>query len=137
MVRDRVPDPVASAPLNRGDSGYTGLGERRGLRGANLDFLPGATVDDGNEGEIEMDIAGFLNFVLTVLTFLLIGRALLSWFDPQMRTPIGKLLFDITEPLVAPVRRVIPSAGMFDLSIMVTLLLLYVLRVMIGTALSG
>lgn len=84
-----------------------------------------------------MDIAGFVNFVLTILTFILLGRALLSWFDPGMRTPVGKILFDITEPILAPVRRLMPQTGMFDLSIMVTLLLLYLLRVMLGQALAG
>ena len=43
------------------------------------------------------DLASFVNLVVTVLSFAIIGRALLSWFDPGMQTPVGRFLRDITE----------------------------------------
>jgi YggT family protein len=52
----------------------------------------------------------------TVLTFIVVGRALLSWFDPGMRTSIGQILVQITEPMLAPIRRLMPSTGVIDLS---------------------
>jgi YggT family protein len=83
-----------------------------------------------------MDLAGFLLTILNILTILLVARALFSWFDPGMTTTIGKFLKDVTEPIVAPVRQVMPPTGMLDLSIMVTMLLLIVLRQVISSALA-
>ena len=84
-----------------------------------------------------MNLASFLLTILNILTFLLIARALFSWFDPGMNSTVGKFLRDVTEPIVAPVRQVIPPMGMLDLSIMVTMLLLIVLRQLIAATLTG
>ncbi|CAN5682150.1 hypothetical protein BH24CHL8_BH24CHL8_01310 [soil metagenome] len=51
----------------------------------------------------------------------------MSWVDPQFGNPISRFLFETSEPLLAPVRRVLPQAGMFDLAPLVVLLLLGVL----------
>ncbi len=71
-----------------------------------------------------MDLVRLVNLVINVLTIALIGRALLSWFDPGMRSTVGRLLVDITEPILGPIRRNIPSVGMFDLSPIIALVLL-------------
>ena len=81
------------------------------------------------------DIAGILNLLFTVLSIAVIGRALISWFDPMMRSGISQLLVDLTEPIIAPIRRVVPSAGMFDFSPIIALILLQVLRTLITSAL--
>lgn len=70
------------------------------------------------------DLISLISFFLNILSFLIIGRALLSWFDPRMSTPIGRILHDITEPIIAPIRQVVPSLGMFDISPIVALLLI-------------
>lgn len=84
-----------------------------------------------------MDLAGLLITILNILSLLLVARALFSWFDPGFNSTVGKLLYDVTEPIVAPVRQVIPSTGGFDLSIMVTMLLLIILRQLVASALAG
>jgi YggT family protein len=84
-----------------------------------------------------MDLGSLLITILNIVSLLLVARALFSWFDPGFNSTIGKLLFDVTEPIVAPVRQVIPSSGGFDLSIMVTMLLLIILRQLVASALSG
>jgi YggT family protein len=58
------------------------------------------------------------------LTLIVIARALLSWFDPGMRSSVGKILVDITEPLLGPIRRMLPSAGGIDFSPIVLILIL-------------
>lgn len=94
--------------------------------------------NDYAEGQdSDMDLAGILLTILNILSFLLIARALFSWFDPGFTSSVGKILFDITEPVIAPIRQVLPSTGMLDLSIMVTLLLLVILRQLIASALAG
>ncbi len=70
------------------------------------------------------DLGGLVALVLRLLSFAIIGRALLSWFDPGMNSTVGRLLFDLTEPIIAPIRRVVPSIGAFDLSPIIALLLI-------------
>ena len=82
-----------------------------------------------------MDLASLLLSILNLLTILLVVRALMSWFDPGFQSAIGRFIFSITEPIVAPVRQVIPSTGMLDLSIMVTMLLIILLRQLIASTL--
>ena len=84
-----------------------------------------------------MDLASLLLSILNLLTILLVVRALMSWFDPGFQSAIGRFIFSITEPIVAPVRQVIPPTGMLDLSIMVTMLLIIVLRQLIASTLVG
>ncbi|CAA9569289.1 MAG: hypothetical protein AVDCRST_MAG87-2253 [uncultured Thermomicrobiales bacterium] len=84
-----------------------------------------------------MELAGLLIAILNIVSLLLLARALFSWFDPTFNSTVGKLLFDVTEPIIAPVRQVIPSGGGFDLSIMVTMLLLIILRQLVASALTG
>jgi YggT family protein len=74
------------------------------------------------------DIAGIINLLLTLLGFAIVGRALMSWFDPRMTSSIGRVLFEITEPIIAPIRRVVPSMGMIDISPFIALMLIYMLR---------
>jgi YggT family protein len=73
--------------------------------------------------------AGFLsNFVwllCQVLAMAIFVRALLSWI-PNLRpdNPLVKFLMDITEPILAPLRRVIPMVGMMDLSPLIAMIVL-------------
>lgn len=60
---------------------------------------------------------------ILVLVFAIIGRALCSFFmDP--RNPIFEFLVSITEPLLAPLRAIMPRMGMFDLTPMAAILIL-------------
>jgi YggT family protein len=65
-----------------------------------------------------------ISYLFNALTLLLIARALLSWFDPGMRSSVGKILVDITEPILGPIRRMIPSAGGLDFSPIIAIILL-------------
>lgn len=78
-----------------------------------------------------------LSQVLLILQIAIIARAILSWFDHGMRSPISQVLVQITEPIIAPIRRLLPSMGMMDFSPLVALLLILVLQRMLATAVSG
>ncbi len=82
-------------------------------------------------------LLSILSKILVVVQFAIIGRALFSWFDPTGRTPIGALLIRITDPIIVPIRRVLPSAGFVDFSPMVALLVIFFLRQLVGRALVG
>ena len=83
-----------------------------------------------------MLLASLLMNLLWVLEIAIVARALMSWFDRSMSNPISQLLVQITEPIIAPIRRIVPSAGMLDLSPMVAILLILVLQRMLSTALA-
>ena len=69
-------------------------------------------------------IANFLQFLFMALWALVFGRILMSWVDPQGRNRITSLLFQATEPMLAPVRRMLPQSGMMDWSGFVVLIVL-------------
>jgi len=66
----------------------------------------------------------FLGLLLAILWLLVLGRILVSWVDPMGRTQLGAFLVRATEPILAPVRRALPPAGMFDFSSLLVLLVL-------------
>ncbi|CDL81633.1 YggT family protein [Xenorhabdus szentirmaii] len=59
--------------------------------------------------------------------WLVIARALLSWIS-QGRNPVDYVLLQLTEPLMSPIRRIIPSMGGLDFSAMIVILILYALN---------
>jgi YggT family protein len=72
-----------------------------------------------------------LFWLLTVYLVILAGRAILSWFPVQQGTflaSLSSLLIDLTEPVLRPVRRVIPPAGMLDTSFIVVFFVILILQ---------
>jgi YggT family protein len=69
--------------------------------------------------------------LLTVYFVVLIARVILSWFPLQpgsSMASIASIIYQLTEPVMAPVRRVIPSMGMIDLSPLVVFFGIQILR---------
>jgi YggT family protein len=64
-------------------------------------------------------IVGLVATLLKVIAYLLVARALVSWFPDLRRHQIVQLLFDITDLIIEPLRRVIPRVGMLDLRVMI------------------
>ena len=69
-------------------------------------------------------LGNFLQFLLMALWALVFGRMIMSWVDPQGRNRISSLLFQATEPILAPVRRMLPQSGMVDWSGFIVLIVL-------------
>jgi len=65
-----------------------------------------------------------LCWVLTILIFL---RAILSWFPIDPGSRLTLLLYQLTEPVLAPLRRIMPRTGMIDLSPMIAIIILQIL----------
>lgn len=70
-------------------------------------------------------LATILTMFLYALVVAVVIRALLSWFPISRNNQFARLIYQVTEPLIEPVRRVLPRTGMIDLSAMVVILLLY------------
>ncbi len=69
-------------------------------------------------------VAVVLGMASFVLWLLVLGRVLLSWFDPGGRSGLARFLITTTEPILAPIRSMLPQAGMMDLSGLVVLIVL-------------
>ena len=81
-------------------------------------------------------LAMFLHFLLWALTIAIFLRIILSWFPTSSRSPLVVLLFQITELILAPLRRIIPRVGMFDFSPWVAIILLGLIRELLARALG-
>ena len=75
------------------------------------------------------------NLIITILTVAIFTRALLSFIVPILGNRPHPLLVNfqavvvqLTEPLLAPLRRILPTVGAFDLSPMVALIILWAIR---------
>ena len=62
-----------------------------------------------------------------MLTAAIFVRALLSWFRIDPRNPLVTILYEVTEPILDPLRRVIPRLGMIDITPFVAIILIQVI----------
>ena len=77
-------------------------------------------------------LVNFVRFLLIALEVLILARVLLSWFDPGGRSPVAAFIINTTEPLLAPIRKLLPRTGMFDLSPLIVLIVLGVILRAVG-----
>jgi YggT family protein len=66
----------------------------------------------------------FIQFLIVALWALVFARVLMSWVDPTGRNQVSSFLIQATEPMLAPVRRMLPSTGMMDWSGLIVLIVL-------------
>jgi len=80
----------------------------------------------------------FVHWLVNALVAAIFLRAICSWFmPPGSDNVIMRFLREITEPILAPIRRVMPSMGMLDLSPLVAMILLQVLGSIVISVLTG
>ena len=75
-----------------------------------------------------MDIVALAHIVgtlLQVLAFAIFARAMVSWFPIDRDGPIVRILDQVTEPVIEPLRRVIPPIGMIDLTPTIAMIILF------------
>ena len=76
-------------------------------------------------------VAQFTLTFLTILTWSVVARALIGFLPIDQGSTVYQVLFRITEPVIDPIRRVLPNTGMMDLSPLPAILVLIVLRQMV------
>ena len=69
-------------------------------------------------------LLNFLQFLLWALWALIFGRMIMSWVDPMGRNQISAFLYQTTEPILGPVRRMLPKTGMIDWSGFIVLIII-------------
>ncbi|GAG32763.1 unnamed protein product [marine sediment metagenome] len=79
--------------------------------------------------EVFLSLISWLCHVLAIIIFL---RAILSWFAIPLHSPIVVFLDRITEPILAPLRRIIPRLGMVDITPMVAVIILILIANLIA-----
>lgn len=67
-------------------------------------------------------------YILVIFQFILLARVLLSYFPNFDRSnPIVRLIYDITEPVLRPIRNALPQTGMIDFSPLIVFLVITLL----------
>ncbi len=72
-----------------------------------------------------------VDLFLTIYTWIIIARCIISWVNPYPFHPVVEFLYRVTEPVLAPVRRVIPPIAGLDLSPIVVIFAIYFLQTFI------
>ena len=83
-----------------------------------------------------LELLGFISFLLTLYIYVLIAAAVLSWLVAfnvvnsrnNVVAMIGQFLYRITEPVLRPIRNILPDLGGIDISPIILLLIIYFLR---------
>ena len=70
-------------------------------------------------------LAGSMYYLCRILTFAIFIRVILSWFMIGRRNLLVDLLDDITEPILSPLRRIVPKLGIFDVTPIIAIAVLY------------
>jgi YggT family protein len=74
-------------------------------------------------------IAKVLYYALNIYMYIIIARALISWVNPDPYNPIVQFLYRITEPVLAPIRRLIPVYRIgIDISPIIVIMVIFFLE---------
>ena len=82
-------------------------------------------------------LADFVDLFFTLLNLAILARVLLSWVRVNPYHPAVELLYQIIEPILAPLRRVIPPVGMMDISPIIAMLLLQIIQQVLVEIIRG
>lgn len=74
-----------------------------------------------------------VGYIVQLMAFAIFARAILSWFPIDRGGPVFQFLDSVTDPVLEPLRKIIPPIGMIDITPMVAMLLLF----FIASALLG
>ncbi|MBI5874644.1 MAG: YggT family protein [Deltaproteobacteria bacterium] len=81
-------------------------------------------------------LATITSYLLTIYMWIIIIRALISWVNPDPYNPIVRFLYQVTEPVLYPIRRRLPFIGGIDLSPIIVLLVIMFLQVFLVRTLN-
>jgi len=73
-------------------------------------------------------LAGILDIVLTLAMIVVIARAVLSWVSPDPYNPVVRIINQLSEPILFPIRRRVPYFSGIDFSPIIVLLIIFFLN---------
>ena len=73
-------------------------------------------------------LAQFVNILAWILFVAILIRSIISWTNLEQSNPLVVIIYQITEPILAPIRRLLPSFGGLDLSPVVAIIIIFVIQ---------
>ena len=84
-----------------------------------------------------MGVIGLVQLLFDLYVIVLLARVLLSWVQVDPQNPIVNLIHQLTEPLLAPIRRLMPPTGPMDFSPMVAFIVVLITEQVVLTLLRS
>jgi YggT family protein len=81
-------------------------------------------------------VAGILQLFIWIYFLIILARVLMSWMPNSQYTQWGQVIFNLTEPVLRPVRNALPQTGGFDFSPMIVIILLQILGQILASMLA-
>ncbi|MGC9017507.1 MAG: YggT family protein [Caldimicrobium sp.] len=72
-----------------------------------------------------------IDLFLTIYIWIIVARALISWVNPSPFHPLVRFLYKVTEPVLSPIRRIIPPIYGLDLSPVLVIFIIYFIKELI------
>ena len=69
-----------------------------------------------------------IDLFLTIYIWIIIARAIISWVNPDPYHPLVRFLYRVTEPVLAPVRRIIPPIAGIDISPVIVIFVIFFIQ---------
>jgi YggT family protein len=77
-------------------------------------------------------VVSYASILVTILQLAILLRVLLTWFPMGQDNALVRILNEITEPILGPLRRVVPRAGRLDLTPTAGILVLFVIQLVLA-----
>ncbi len=79
-------------------------------------------------GNFLIAIGSIFDILLTIYSFIVIAAALITWVRPDPYNPIVRFLYGVTEPVLRPIRKLLPLKIPIDISPLILLIIIYFLQ---------
>jgi YggT family protein len=84
-------------------------------------------------GNLFIALATVLDWALTIYMWIIIARALISWVNPDPYNPIVRFLYQVTEPVLYPIRKRLPMTGIDFSPLIVIAVIIFAQRFIVQT----
>ena len=82
-------------------------------------------------------VVGLVDWAFRLYEFLILLRVLFSWIRPDPYNPFVRIVHQLTDPIMEPLRRIIPPMGMMDISHIIALIVLSIIQGLVVGFLYG
>jgi YggT family protein len=69
-----------------------------------------------------------IDLLLSIYIWIIIARAIISWITPYPYHPLVRFLYKVTEPILAPIRKIIPPIGGIDISPVIVIFIIFIVQ---------
>ncbi len=76
-------------------------------------------------------VVAIMALLIRIYSFVILARVLMSWVQIDPYSPLARTIYDLTEPVLAPVRNLLPPAAGLDFSPIIVIILLQVISFML------